>query len=47
MLFKHIVDDTLFDTNKAKLILNRYISCSCSDTINSKIIKKIRKKYRL
>ena len=27
--------DTLFDTNKAKHILNRHFSCSCSDTIYS------------
>ena len=31
-------------TNKAKHILNRYFSFSCSDTINSKSIKKNRKK---
>ena len=35
---------TLFATNKAKNILNRYFSCSCSDTIYSKSIKKNRKK---
>ena len=34
----------LFATNKAKHILNRHFSCSCSDTIYSKGIKKIRKK---
>ena len=34
----------LFATNKAKHITNRHFSCSCSDTIYSKIIKKIRKK---
>ena len=34
----------LFPTNKAKQILNRYSSCSCSDTIYSKSIKKNRKK---
>ena len=33
-----------FATNKAKYILSRYFSCSCSDTIYSKSIKKIRKK---
>ena len=33
----------LFATNKAKHILNRHFSCSCSDTIYSKSIKKIRK----
>ena len=33
----------LFATNKAKHILNRYLSCSCSDTIYSKTIKKNRK----
>ena len=31
---------TLFATNKAKLILNRHMWCSCSDTIHSKSIKK-------
>ena len=31
----------LFATNKAKHILNRHFSSSCSDTIYSKIIKKI------
>ena len=30
----------LLTTNKAKYILNRYFSCSCSDTIYSKSIKK-------
>ena len=34
----------LFATNEAKHILNRHFSCSCSDTIYSKSIKKIRKK---
>ena len=34
----------LFATNKAKYILNRHFSCSCSVTIKSKSIKKIRKK---
>ena len=34
----------LFATNKAKHILNRHFSCSCSDTIYSKSIKKTRKK---
>ena len=34
----------LFATNKAKHIPNRHFSCSCSDTIYSKSIKKIRKK---
>ena len=34
----------LFVTNKAKHILNRHFSCSCSDTIYSKSIKKNRKK---
>ena len=33
-----------FATNKAKRILNRLYSCSCSDTIYSKSIKKNRKK---
>ena len=33
----------LFATNKAKHILNRHFSCSCSDTIYSKSIKKIEK----
>ena len=33
----------LFATNKAKHILNRNFSCSCSDTIKSKSIKKIEK----
>ena len=33
----------LFATNKAKLILNRHFSCSCSDTIYSKSIKKSKK----
>ena len=31
----------LFATNKAKHILNMYFSCSCSDTIYIKSIKKI------
>ena len=34
----------LFATNKAKIILNRHLSCSCSDVIYSKSIKKNRKK---
>ena len=34
----------LFTTIKAKHILNRHFSCSCSDTIYSKSIKKNRKK---
>ena len=34
----------LFAINRAKHILNRLYSCSCSDTIYSKSIKKIRKK---
>ena len=34
----------LFATNKAKHILNRHLSCSCSDTIYSKSIKKSPKK---
>ena len=34
----------LFASNKAKHILNRHVSCSCSDTIYSKSIKKNRKK---
>ena len=34
----------LFATNKAKQILNRHFSCSCSDTIYSKSINKNRKK---
>ena len=33
----------LFATNKAKHILNRHFSCSCSDTIYSKRVKKNRK----
>ena len=33
----------LFATNKAKHILNRHFSCSCSDTIYSKSIKKNKK----
>ena len=36
--------NALFATNKAKHIPNRHFSCSCSDTIYSKSIKKIRKK---
>ena len=35
---------TLFATNKAKHILDRHFSCSYSDTIYSKSIKKNRKK---
>ena len=34
----------LFATNKAKNILNRHLSCSCSDIIYSKSITKNRKK---
>ena len=34
---------TLFTINKANHILNRLFSCSCSDTIYSKSIKKNRK----
>ena len=34
----------LFPTNKAKIILNRHLSCSCSDIIYNKTIKKNRKK---
>ena len=34
----------LFATYKAKNILNRHLSCSCSDIIYSKNIKKNRKK---
>ena len=33
----------LFDSNKAKHILNRHFSCSCSDTIYSKGINKSKK----
>ena len=33
----------LFATNKAKYILNRHCSCSCSDTIYSESIRKIEK----
>ena len=33
----------LFATNKAKNIFNRHFSCSCSDSIYSKSIKKNRK----
>ena len=33
----------LFATNKAKHLLNRHFSCSCSDIIYSKSIQKIRK----
>ena len=33
----------LFATNKAKHLLNRHFSCSCSETIYSKSIKKIEK----
>ena len=33
----------LLATNKAKHILNMHFSCSCSDTIYSKSIKKIEK----
>ena len=34
----------LLATNKAKRILNGHVSCSCSDTIYSKSIKKNRKR---
>ena len=34
----------LFAINKAKNILNRHLSCSCSDIIYSKSIKKNQKK---
>ena len=34
----------LFASKNAKHILNRHFSCSCSDTIYSKSIKKNRKK---
>ena len=37
----------LFATNKAKNILNRHLSCSCSDIIYSKSIKKNKKKVPL
>ena len=37
----------LFFTNKTKQMLNRHFSCSCSDTIYSKSIKKNRKKLFL
>ena len=44
-LFAHRNDFyALFATNKAKHILNRHFSCSCSDSIYSKSIKKNRKK---
>ena len=36
--------NALFTSNKAKHILNRHFSCSCSETIYSKSIKKNRKK---
>ena len=36
--------NALFAINKAKNILNRHLSCSCSDIIYSKSIKKNRKK---
>ena len=36
----------LLAINKAKDVLNRLFSCSCSDTIYSKSIKKNRKKCR-
>ena len=35
--------NAFFASNKAKHILNRHFSCSCSDTIYSKSIKKIEK----
>ena len=34
---------SLFATNKAKHILNRHFSCSCSDTIYSTSIEKMKK----
>ena len=37
----------LFATKKAKHILNRHFSCSCSDTNYSKSIKKIEKKSHI
>ena len=37
------VFNTLLVTNKAKHILNRLFSCSCSDTINIKVLRKIEK----
>ena len=37
----------LFPTNKAKSILNRHFSCSCSDTIYKKMYKeKSKKKFQ-
>ena len=36
--------NALFATNKAKNMLNRHLSCSCSDIIYSKSIKKKLKK---
>ena len=39
--------NALFGTNKAKHILNRLFSCSCSDTIYSKSIKENRKKSHI
>ena len=36
----------LFATNKAKNILSWHLSCSCSDIIYSKSIKKNRKKFQ-
>ena len=36
---------SLFATNKAKHLLNMHSSCSCSDTIYSKSIKKNKKKF--
>ena len=36
--------NALFASNKAKHILNGHFSCSCSDTIYRKSIKKNRKK---
>ena len=36
----------LFATNKAKHVLNRHLSYSCSDKIYSKSIKKTRKKVQ-
>ena len=37
----------LFATNKAKHILNRHFSCSCSDTIYSKSMKNRKKSHFL
>ena len=43
-LHDEMISNALFATKKAKHILNRNFSCSCSDTIYSKSIKKNRKK---